>query len=112
MLAGAVADGVFRTGDGVPIRLPAGLEAAPTHAVLRAARLTLGAEPAPQALIDVPVTVTARAFLGEAHQLRVEGAGLALDVLSPVDPPPPPIGARVRLAGGADAVRFLSDPGA
>ena len=111
VLAGGIADGVFRAG-GVPIRLPADLASTPTHAVLRANKLVLGTSAPADALVDIEVKVTSRAFLGDQYQLRVETDGFAADVLAPIDPSPPPVGAVARLAGRADAVRFLSDPGA
>jgi len=112
VVGGAVDNGRFVTSEGVSIGLPDMLTAQPTHAVLRASRLSLGATTAVNPLIDVPVTVVSRAFLGDQYQIRVTADQFGVDVLAPIDPPPPPLGAQIRLTGGSDAVRFLSDPGA
>jgi putative spermidine/putrescine transport system ATP-binding protein len=79
----------------------------PTHLVLRAARLTLGASPGAAAL---PVTVEEAVFLGDTRQITVRAGEARITVHAPAEAPAPRPGAALTLAIPPEAMRLIADP--
>ena len=112
VLAGALHPGpdgpIFLLDDGTTLPVPpAEAVGAPTHAVLRAARLALGSPDA-----GVPVRVVDSVFLGDARQITVQAGAARITVLSPAEAPAPQPGAEAGLIVPPQALRLIHDPAA
>jgi len=113
VLSGRVENGAFAAGD-IRVALPPNAYARPSHAVLRAARLTLhgGMADAP---FSTPGVVAEAAWLGDAVHYEIEIAapgpapGPRVRVLRPTTEPALAPGTRVLLQGGHDAITWIGE---
>jgi len=107
VLPGQVVNGVFATGD-IRLGLTPGAPARPSHAVLRAARLTLhgGAVDAP---LSAPGMVAEAAWLGDAVHYEVLLGTQRIRVLRPTTEPAIAPGTPVLLQGGHDAITWIGE---
>ena len=107
VLPGRVENGVFSAGD-IRVALTPGAPARPSHAVLRAARLTLNsaAEGAPLSTNGI---VAEAAWLGDAVHYEIAVGAQRLRVLRPTTEPALPPGTPVLLQGGPDAITWIGE---
>jgi putative spermidine/putrescine transport system ATP-binding protein len=109
VLAGRAAEGHFTTTGGLRLPLMEGAPPAPSHVVLRAARLRLAAEAAPAALAT-PARVLEAAWLGDHIAYEVEAGGARIRVLRPTTEAAFAPGAAVHLLAGPEAITWIAQP--
>jgi putative spermidine/putrescine transport system ATP-binding protein len=110
VLAGATAARTFRTRRGIEVRLLPDDPAAPSHLVLRAARLTLqnAADPLPHdARFEAVAQVARVAYTGDAYDIDLDAGGERLRAIVPSYAAVPPLGAACRVVAGSDAIAWI-----
>jgi putative spermidine/putrescine transport system ATP-binding protein len=103
----------FRTAKGLSVRLMPEDPAAPSHLVLRAARLALqnAADPLPQdARFDAIAQVASIAYLGDAYDVDLDAGGERLRAIVPSRAGVPPLGTACRVVAGGDAITWIVAP--
>jgi putative spermidine/putrescine transport system ATP-binding protein len=113
VLAGAAADRLFRTTRGLSVRLMPEDPPAPSHLVLRAARLALqdAADPLPHdARFEAVAQVASIAYTGDAYDIDLDAAGERLRAIVTSRADVPPLGAACRVVAGSDAIAWIAEP--
>jgi len=107
VLPGHVDNGAFAAGD-IRVALPPGAPLRPSHAVLRAARLTLhgGTMDAP---LNAHGVVAEAAWLGDAVHYEIALGTQKIRVLRPTTEPALAPGTPVLLQGGHDAITWIGE---
>lgn len=102
---------VFQLAEGLSLPLtPELAESRPTHAVLRAGRLTFeerGVSGSGSARL--PVAVERTVFTGEARQIEVAAGTARIRVHLPAETPAPAVGAALHLSIPDGAIRYIHD---
>ena len=108
--AGVGAARTFRTRHGLEVRLMPEDPPAPSHLVLRAARLALqdAAAPLPHDTRFEAVAQVARiAYTGDAYDIDLDASGERLRAIVPSRATVPPLGAACRVVAGSDAIAWI-----
>ncbi len=107
VLPGRVENGAFAAGE-IRLALPPDAPARPSHAVLRAARLTLHGATA-HAPFSAQGVVAEAAWLGDAVHYEIALGAQKIRVLRPTTEPALPPGTPVLLQGGHDAITWIGE---